>query len=84
MDEFVLDDAVTFVEKRLGGPLNSLQTRVLEDRWSRFTDAFEQARKPAAEKPNIKVSKDLLFLEGLAHRLEGGLYRVATRSSMCS
>lgn len=74
MAEFVLDDVVAFVEKRLGGPLTSLQARVLEDRWVQFTDGFEEARKPAPEKPSIKVSKDLrLFLEGLAHRLEGGL-----------
>ena len=76
----VPDDVVAFVEKRLGGPLTSLQTRVLEDRWGQFTDAFEQARKPAAEKPNIKVSKDLrLFLEGLAHRLEAGLVTLDER-----
>lgn len=73
MVELVPDDVFAFVGKRLKAPLTPVQAKVLKDRWSQFTDAFEEARKPAPETPSIKVSKDLRsFMEGLAHRLEGG------------
>jgi hypothetical protein len=63
--EIVSDDVVELVEKRLGEPLTSLQARALEGRRSQFTDGFEQARKPAPDKPSIEVSQDTrLYLRG--------------------